>query len=192
MMLEFSGDRACATLDSQYLLGSALLVAPVLTGSGAVKYYLPPGRWTHLLTGDVRSGGQWHRGRYDFLNLPLFVRPGSVVALGFTGARPDYDFNADLTFRVYELQDGSSLTCAVPTRDGAPGLRLTVNRIGRTICAVLEGKLSGRWHLQLAGVPAVTVRAPLRPVGDPLGVIVSAAEGSRQIDCQLSAALPPR
>ena len=47
----------CRYLDMQYMLGSALLVAPIFNAdSGDVSYYLPQGEWRNLLTGEVGSG----------------------------------------------------------------------------------------------------------------------------------------
>ena len=43
MMLEFPDDPGSAALDRQYMLGDALLVAPVFTEAGDVDVYLPPG-----------------------------------------------------------------------------------------------------------------------------------------------------
>ena len=44
MVLEFTGDPACETLDRQYMLGDSLLVAPIFNSEGIAKYYLPEGR----------------------------------------------------------------------------------------------------------------------------------------------------
>ncbi|GAB4083795.1 alpha-xylosidase [Myceligenerans cantabricum] len=49
MVLEFPGDRAAHTVDTQYMLGDDLLVAPVFRADGQVSYYLPAGEWTRLL-----------------------------------------------------------------------------------------------------------------------------------------------
>ncbi|MFN8378870.1 MAG: alpha-xylosidase [Anaerolineae bacterium] len=73
MALEFPNDPTCRTLDMQYMLGSALLVAPIFERSGTVTYYLPNGHWRHLLTGEEREGGQWFTERFDFFSLPLWV-----------------------------------------------------------------------------------------------------------------------
>src|SRR5690606_29771173 len=51
MVLEFHGDPAVEQLDRQYMLGDSLLVAPIFTEEGEVTYYLPAGKWNHLLTG---------------------------------------------------------------------------------------------------------------------------------------------
>ena len=43
------------------MLGDALLVAPIFSPDGVVDYYLPAGRWTNFLTGQVIEGGRWLR-----------------------------------------------------------------------------------------------------------------------------------
>jgi alpha-D-xyloside xylohydrolase len=40
---------ACRCLDMQYMLGPALLVAPIFSVDGEVSHYLPRGEWRHLL-----------------------------------------------------------------------------------------------------------------------------------------------
>ena len=74
------------------MLGDSMLVAPVFSENGDVQYYLPEGRWTHLLTGETVQGGSWRKETYDFFSLPLFVRQNSILALGANDQRPDYDF----------------------------------------------------------------------------------------------------
>lgn len=74
MMLEFPDDPACDYLDRQYMLGDNLLVAPVFSEEGEVDFYLPQGRWTHLLTNEVIDGSRWHRQQHGFDSLPLYVR----------------------------------------------------------------------------------------------------------------------
>lgn len=81
MPLEFPDDPGCDGLDRQYMLGPDLLVAPVFSFDGSVDFYLPAGDWRHLLTGEVLSGGRWHRGVYGLKSLPVFVRPGSGLVV---------------------------------------------------------------------------------------------------------------
>ena len=88
MLLEFPDDPACDYLDRQYMLGDSLLVAPIFSPDGTVDYYLPPGRWTNFLTGQVIEGGRWLRETHDYLSLPLLVRPNSVVPVGATSSNP--------------------------------------------------------------------------------------------------------
>jgi len=151
MVLEYPNDPACATLERQYMLGSSLLVAPVFTEDGSVDYYLPAGRWTHLLTGEVQIGGCWHQASHDFLSMPLLVRPGSIIAFGNKDNQPDYDYTDGTLFRVYELADGAVAKCDVPTVRGEPGISLTVKRRGQQLDVSLEGKPTGSWQIQFVG-----------------------------------------
>jgi alpha-D-xyloside xylohydrolase len=154
MQLEFPDDPGCDTLDRQYMLGGSLLVAPVFSEDGWVDYYLPDGRWTHLLTGKTQEGGRWHRERYGFQSLPLFVRPGTVLAVGAIDARPDYDFADGVTFRIYELADGEQATCSVTSLNGAERLRLAVRREANRYLANIEGGSVPKWTLELATAPS--------------------------------------
>jgi alpha-D-xyloside xylohydrolase len=73
MLLEFPDDPACHTLDMQYMLGPALLVAPVFDPDGEVTYYLPAGEWHNLLTGEVVNGPLWRKEKHNYFSLPLWV-----------------------------------------------------------------------------------------------------------------------
>jgi alpha-D-xyloside xylohydrolase len=173
MLVEFPDDRSCATLERQYMLGSSLLVAPVFTSDGSVEYYLPEGRWTHLLSGEVQDGGRWHQATHDFLSLPLFVRPGTLVALGHQDNKPDYDFTDSTLFRAYEIADGAVATCSVPTLSGEPGVTLTVKRHGPQLEATLTGKPTGRWQLQFVGVKSVAAVEGGVFSADSLGAVIT-------------------
>jgi alpha-D-xyloside xylohydrolase len=73
MLLEFPDDLTCRYLDLQYMLGSALLVAPVFNEQGKVNYYLPAGEWGNLLTGEIAQGAGWRSETHSYLSLPLWV-----------------------------------------------------------------------------------------------------------------------
>ena len=189
MVLEFPDEPAADTLDRQYMLGDSLLVAPVFTAEGTVNYYLPEGRWTHLLTGEVETGGCWRRAQHGFLSLPLFVRPGTILPVGAVEDRPDYDFTAGTTFRVYELADGTEAVCRVPTLRGGAGIRLAVRRERRVLEARLSPAAAGRpWKLQLAGVSRVAAVEGGTAEKQPLGVEITPARGVRRLRVTLAPA----
>lgn len=73
MALEFPGDPACCSLELQYMLGPALLVAPIFDAGGEVEYYLPHGSWRNLLTGEIVQGSGWRKEKHGYLSLPLWV-----------------------------------------------------------------------------------------------------------------------
>jgi len=148
MLLEFPHDPACATLDRQYMLGPSLLVAPVFADDGFVEYYLPAGRWTHLLDGRVWEGPRWVREMYDYLSLPLWVRPNTVFPLGVREDVPDYDFADNVTLRVYALDDGQTVITHIPTLRGETEVTFTTTRTGSTYKLERAGA-SKPWQVSL-------------------------------------------
>jgi alpha-D-xyloside xylohydrolase len=187
MILEFPDDPACDTLDRQYLLGEALLVAPVFTYEGSVDYYVPAGRWTHLLTGEVIEGGHWRREQHDFLSLPLLVRPNTALVVGDRDERPDYDFSDSFTLRVYPLDDGATTTAVIPTAEGAAAVTFTVQRRGATITVTWQGA-PRRWRAQLIGVASAASVDNGSAAADPAGVVVTPATGAAALTITLGSA----
>jgi alpha-D-xyloside xylohydrolase len=185
MVLEFPDDPACDVLDRQYMLGASLLVAPVFSEDGSVDYYLPAGRWTHLLSGVVQEGGRWYRTVHDFLSLPLFVREGTVIAWGAVDQRPDYAWANDVVFRVYELADGAEAVCRIPGPSGAEDGLITVKRTGRKITARWSGHRAASWKLQCVGLRSVKGAAGASVTADDFGVIAAPAEGGRELQIEM-------
>ncbi|GAB2967363.1 alpha-xylosidase [Actinotalea caeni] len=151
MLLEFPDDRGAATVDTQYMLGPSLLVAPVFDAGGEVEYYLPAGRWTRLLTGEVVEGGGWRRERHDAHSLPLLVRPGSVIARGARSDRPDYDYGEGLVLEVYEPHEGLVQQVDVPTSDGAGSAGTVDLRVTGGILRARAHGLGGQWSVRVGG-----------------------------------------
>ncbi|MNJ40471.1 Alpha-xylosidase [compost metagenome] len=139
MFLEFPEDPASETLDRQYMLGDSVLVAPVFSKEGDVTYYLPEGKWTHLLTGETIEGGKWRKDNYDFFSLPLFVRPNSILALGANDTKPDYDFAQDADVRLYQIEDDAQVSRKVRSVKGDTDLEIAVSRSGSTLSIAAEG-----------------------------------------------------
>ena len=147
MFLEFPEDPGTACLDRQYMLGDALLVAPVFSKDGAVDVYLPPGRWTHLLSGVEKSGG-WHNEVYDAFGLPLYVRENTLLAVGARDDTVAYDHADGVTLELYALGDGESATCTV-SGDQGEALAVTARRQGREI--VVTASATKPWRLLVVG-----------------------------------------
>ncbi len=73
-------NRALRTVGDCYLLGDALLVAPVLTPNTMKRsVYLPVGQWYDYWTGEFLEGGQTVTVPAPLERLPLFVRAGAVL-----------------------------------------------------------------------------------------------------------------
>ncbi|MDR1443350.1 MAG: alpha-xylosidase [Treponema sp.] len=157
MVLEFPDDPGCAYLDRQYLLGDSLLAAPVFSPEGDVDYYLPAGRWTNILSGELTdSRGGWRRERHNYFSLPLLARPNSVIPLGNNAARPDYDYAEGICFHVFELADGQSVTAPVYNISGGLECSFTVSRRGQEYTVRNTGAVKP-WTLLLRSVHAAGV-----------------------------------
>ncbi|QTL98631.1 alpha-xylosidase [Iocasia frigidifontis] len=133
MVLVFDEDPAVKYLDMQYMLGESLLVAPIFQENGEVDYYLPHGKWTHLLSGEIREGGCWYHDQYDYFSLPLYVSPNTLLAVGANKEKPDYDYTSGITFHLYQLADGNKAAAKVPGLKGEIMMISSAERIGNKI-----------------------------------------------------------
>lgn len=79
LVLEYQDDPTVHRLDTQYLLGEDLLVAPVFTEHGTRSVYLPDGEWRDFWTGEQYAGGRRIELAVDLEEMPIFVRVGSVI-----------------------------------------------------------------------------------------------------------------
>lgn len=148
MLLEFPEDRTAALVETQYMLGESLLVAPVMSMDNQVDVYVPEGRWTSLLDGAVLEGPRWYRQEHGFDSLPLLVRPGTVLPVGARTDRPDYDHADNVTLHLFELPDGYDGTTTVGAatfRVVRAGDRVTVTATGTSAAwAVRRGDAMAR------------------------------------------------
>jgi alpha-D-xyloside xylohydrolase len=154
MMLEFPDDPACDYLDLQYMLGDSLLVAPVFRHDGSVNYYVPAGKWTNLLDGNVMEGPRWVRETHDAMSLPLLVRPNSVIPMGTRTDRPDYDYSDDVTLQLYQLEDGRQVSIEIPALDGKIETRFDIRRERNVIQIQRQGPARA-WNVLLVGIDTV-------------------------------------
>ena len=153
MFIEFPDDPVCTTLDRQYMLGDSLLVAPVFTASGIVDYYLPKGQWYNLVTGEIVTGGSYRREKHNYMSLPLYVRPESLLAMGYSEEETVYDYAQDVSLLLTPLCDGACANTSVYDKDGKEALTLSVERIGSEL--IVDAKGDGKpWSLKLCGLSA--------------------------------------
>lgn len=118
MVLEFPEDLATHTLDRQYMLGEELLVAPIFNEEGHVDFYVPEGKWTNYLTNEVYEGQRFYDQTYDYMTLPLLVKPNTLLAEGNVDNQAEYDYADGVTLHVFELAEGAQAQTAIYTKDG--------------------------------------------------------------------------
>jgi alpha-glucosidase (family GH31 glycosyl hydrolase) len=75
----FPDDRAADGVMDEFMLGTGVLIAPVIE-KGAIErdIYLPPGKWQDYMTGKTVEGGRIIMHYPAPLNtLPIFIAPGT-------------------------------------------------------------------------------------------------------------------
>ena len=181
MVLEFPGDPFCDHLDRQYMLGESLLVAPIFNDRGTASYYLPQGRWTNFLTGETVEGGSMRNERHGYLSIPLWVREGSLIAVGSVDTRPDYDYATGIELQLFEVQDGGTASATVYNTAAEPELKVTVCREGAKIVITSSG--TGKpWSLLLRGAHTVKTVSGAAHEADTLGIRIKPENNQGKIE----------
>lgn len=154
MVLEFTGDRNCAYLADQYMLGDSLLVAPIFREDGIAEYYLPEGTWTSFLTGEVKEGGKWYTEKHGYLSIPLYVRENSIVAVGAKNDNAVYDYADNVTFRVYAIEAGKTARTTVYSTENEPEASISITHEGSVYRISADSPKSSKVELVNAGTPS--------------------------------------
>lgn len=117
LMLEYPDDPETADLNSQFMFGQELLVAPVVEeGAAFKKVYLPKGDWIDLNNKHQTYKGMcWIDYSVELETVPLFVKKGSIIpqmpVMQYINEKPDYpllvdvfpaDINKKAAFNIYE------------------------------------------------------------------------------------------
>jgi alpha-D-xyloside xylohydrolase len=79
LFFEYPDDPTSWYVEDQYLLGSDLLVAPLMEETNARRVYLPPGGWIDYQTGRRYSGRDWHQIEAGAIPIILLARERSVI-----------------------------------------------------------------------------------------------------------------
>lgn len=184
MMLEFPNDPATFGLDTQYMLGDSILVAPVFNKEGDVSYYLPEGTWTNFLTGEKVTGGRFVQENHSFRTLPMMVKPNSLIAVGAVNDVIEYDYADGVTLHLFELADHASAEAKVLSTKAEEELAVTVRRTGSQIEVTASG--TGKaWSLVLRDIHEVSeVKGAAVSKGDQ-GLVITPEKNSGTFTIQL-------
>jgi alpha-glucosidase len=80
LLFDFQNDQTARETDDQFLLGDALLVAPVLKpGVTERSVYLPKGTWYDWYDDTVHAGQSYVTALAPLERIPLFARGGSII-----------------------------------------------------------------------------------------------------------------
>ena len=79
MVLQYPNDPNTYVLDSQYMFGPDLLVAPVLDPAGRSSVYLPDGNWFDFWTQEVMRGPSVQQVEVPLDRMPIYVRANALI-----------------------------------------------------------------------------------------------------------------
>lgn len=184
MVLEYPQDPTCFTLDTQYMLGDSILVAPIFNKEGDVQYYLPEGKWTNYLTGEVLEGNRWYSENHGYMTLPMMIKPNTLLAVGKEDSRPDYDYADGVSLHLFELGDGASAQADIVNTLAEQELSVTASRSGN----VIEVKASGAgkpWTLVLRGIGEVASVDQGTAASGEHGAVITPAAGASSVTITL-------
>ncbi len=136
MVIDYADDPACLTLDRQYMLGESLLCAPVFDESGEAEFYLPAGKWFDLLgkaDAPLTEGGKWFRRKCSYLEMPVYVRPNSIIVRGDFRSDVCYDYLQNADVLICGMEDGQTASCEIYKAEGGLDLTITAKREGSRI-----------------------------------------------------------
>ncbi|MDK2805020.1 MAG: alpha-D-xyloside xylohydrolase [Thermoanaerobacterium sp.] len=185
MVMEFQDDPTCAYIDTQYMLGDSLLVAPIFNEEGIAKYYLPKGKWTNYLNGAVVNGQQWIQEKHGYMSIPLMVRPNTIIATGNIDSRPDYDYLDNVTFEIFQLEDGLEASTIVYGINGKDQVTVIAKKEGNSI-EVNVDSAEKPWNVLLREIYNVKEVVGASYEEDEFGIRILPEKDSSKINIILS------
>ncbi len=111
LVLNYQDDVNTHNLDDEFMIGSDLLVAPIVRPAVTQRLvYLPQGIWFDYWTNKKYQGGRMISVEAPLETVPMFVRGGAIIPLGpemnYVGEKPV----DPITFAVYPDAKGAAAT----------------------------------------------------------------------------------
>ncbi|MDX6692502.1 MAG: alpha-glucosidase [Blastocatellia bacterium] len=147
LLLNYQQDYNTLNIDDEFMVGTDLLVAPVLKPDVTSRMvYLPEGVWQDYWTGKRYSGSQMIRVEAPLETVPMFVRGGSIIPLGpemnYTGEKP----TDPIAFDIYADDKGEASSALYEDDGTSPAYKQGVFRRTRlSVAAMNRG-----WQINVA------------------------------------------
>jgi alpha-glucosidase len=129
LVLNYQRDSNTANLDDEFMVGSDLLVAPILQPNQTSRLvYLPEGVWYDYWTNKRHAGGTMIRADAPLEVVPMFIRGGSIIPEGpemnYVGEKP-FD---PITFYIHPDDKGRATTTLYEDDGTSPAYKRGVYR----------------------------------------------------------------
>lgn len=96
LVYEYPADKHVRNISDEYMLGSFVLVAPVIApGKEAREVYLPDGDWYDYYTGEKYSGGRYILADAPLDKVPVFIKAGAIIPVADGEIRSTEDITED-------------------------------------------------------------------------------------------------
>lgn len=96
LVYEYPVDKHVRNISDEYMLGSFVLVAPVIApGKEAREVYLPDGDWYDYYTGEKYSGGRYILADAPLDKVPVFIKEGAIIPVADGEIRSTEDITED-------------------------------------------------------------------------------------------------
>lgn len=96
LVYEYPVDKHVRNISDEYMLGSFVLVAPVIApGKEAREVYLPDGDWYDYYTGEKYSGGRYILADAPIDKVPVFIKAGAIIPVADGKIRSTEDITED-------------------------------------------------------------------------------------------------
>ena len=106
LVMEFTDDHATYSLDTQFLVGSHIMVAPILEeGATSREVYFPEGTWYSFESDTIVRGRSTVEIDAALETIPMFMRGGAIIPTGNVVQHTGED-QGDLTVLIYAGGDG--------------------------------------------------------------------------------------
>ncbi|HTT62343.1 MAG TPA: glycoside hydrolase family 31 protein [Bryobacteraceae bacterium] len=129
LLLNYQEDANVLDLDDEFMIGSDLLVAPILRPNLTSRHvYLPEGTWFDYWTGQRLAGGRMIHAEAPLETVPLYVRGGAIIPMG-----PEMNYVGEkstdpLTFEIYPDVKGNARTSLYEDDGISPAYRNGASR----------------------------------------------------------------
>ncbi len=181
MVMEFPEDETCRYLDRQYMLGASLLCAPIFSADGTVRYYVPEGSWTNIMTRERIVGPTWRTEHHDYYTMPLLVRENTLLVTGKTDSTPEYDYLDAVTVTIYDLAPDREAFTEVFSAGGLRSATIRARMTDGRLVLRAEG-LSGICRLLLANVYNVSSSTEGIPEENEWGTMIEFTRTTLEIE----------
>lgn len=96
LVYEYPHDKKVRNISDEYMLGSYVLVAPVVAaGKMAREVYLPEGTWYDYYTGEKYEGGRYILADAPLDKVPLYMKAGAIIPVAEGNIKSTEDITPD-------------------------------------------------------------------------------------------------